>query len=413
MTMTLPDRTDRQLDAGAPFRVLYVLPDLQIGGGQTIVLNGVRHLDRREFDPVVSYLLEADEMAPAFTEAGCPPRRVPYARGRGLVTIAALARLMRREHIDLVHVQSDLDRQYAQLAALVTGVPVVGQLHAMWVHFGPRLPENPTRLRRARANALAFIRDTVERRTVRHYEADSVDVQNLFTPLVDVPITVTRQAVPVDAYDRAARAGARDRVRAELGIGDRPMLINVSRLVEGKGQEHLVAMLALVHPRHPDAVLVLVGDGDRRPDIERRIHQAGLDDHVHVLGNRFDIPDLLTAADLFVFGSESEGFGLVALEAMAAGKAVVAFRLPALEEFVASGDTGYLLDLRDVSGMARRVVELLDAPEKADAMGARGRAVVEQRFNPEATSESFERAYRAVLAGTTPRGARETTAKER
>jgi glycosyltransferase involved in cell wall biosynthesis len=413
MTMTLPERADEHTGAGAPFRVLYVLPDLQIGGGQTIVLNGVRHLDRREFDPVVCYLLEADEMAPAFTAAGCPPRRVPYNPRRGLLTVAGLARLIRREHIDLVHVQSDLDRNYAQLAALLTGVPVVGQLHAMWVHFGPRLPEHPTRLRRVRANALAFVRDHVERRTVRHYEADSVDVQNLFTPLVDVPITVTRQAIPVAAYDEAARSGARDRVRAELGIGDVPMLINVSRLVEGKGQEHLVAVLALVHHRHPDAVLVLVGDGDRRPDVERRIHQAGLDEHVRLVGNRFDIPDLLTAADLFVFGSESEGFGLVALEAMAAGKAVVAFRLPALEEFVASGDTGYLLELRDISGMARKVVELLDAPRDAAAMGARGRAVVEQRFNPEATSESFERAYRAVLAGSTPRAARATSAKER
>lgn len=401
MTLLAPSTTE--MPTGTPFRVLYVLPDLQIGGGQTIVLNGVRHLDRSQFEPVVAYLLDGDEMAPAFRDAGCPPVHVPYRRRQGLRTVAELVRLIRREQIDLVHVQSPLDRTYGQIAALITGTPVVGQLHAMFVHFGPNLPERPSAMRRLRASLLARVRNSVEARTVKRYEADSADVRDLFTPLVDVPISVTRQAIATDAFDEAMASGARERIRAELGLGDAPVLVNVSRLVEGKGQEHLLAVMDRLRDRHPRAVLVLVGDGDRRAELERETDALGLADRVVFLGNRFDIPDLLVASDVFVFGSESEGFGLVALEAMAASKPVVAFRLSALQEFVDDGTSGHLVDLGDVDAMARHVDELLTDETKAAAMGRAGRRIVDERFHPRATSESFERAYRAVLAGSQPR----------
>jgi glycosyltransferase involved in cell wall biosynthesis len=210
--------------------------------------------------------------------------------------------------------------------------------------------------------------------------------------------------MPTDRFDGAVTGGARARIRAELGVDDdTPVLVNVSRLVDGKGQEHLVQALARLGDAHPTAVLVLVGDGDRRPVIERAIAEEGLGDRVRLLGNRFDIADLLVASDVFVFGSETEGFGMVALEAMAAAKPVVAFRLPALQEFVEHGCTGFLVDLFDVDALAASIDELLTDPDRALAMGAAGRRVVDDRFPPTNTTASYEHAYRAVLRSTTPR----------
>ncbi len=397
MTAEVRSPTATTTPTAAPWRVLHVLPDLQIGGGQTIVLNGVRRADRRVWQPYVCQLLDADEMAPSFREAGCPPMAVHHRRGLGAVTVAKLARLIRALHIDLVHVHSPLDRLYGLPAALVTGTPAVAQLHAMWVHFGPNLPEDPNRLQTARAHSLAWVRNRLERRTVRRYGADSANVKALFEPLVDVGIDVTGQAIPIDAFDDAAAAGARARVRSELEVGEGPVLVNVSRLVEGKCQEHLIDLLPGLAPDHPDAVLVLVGDGDRRAALEARAREVGVADQVRFLGNRFDIPALLTAADVFTFSSESEGFGLVALEAMAASLPVIAYRLPALQEFVADGTTGRLVDLGDRAGFAAAVRAVLDDPSVGSRMGREGRRVVEERFHPGATADSFEALYRAVL----------------
>jgi glycosyltransferase involved in cell wall biosynthesis len=409
MTTTLFPRAAQALAASmvsVPYRVLHILPDLQIGGGQRIVLNGITHVDRNRFVPAVVYLLEGDEMAPAFTAAGCPPLRIPHERRRGLLTVARLARLIRRDDVDLVYVHSGVDRTYGQLAALLTGVPVVGQLHSRWVHLGPMYPDDPTALQRARARLLGAVRDAVERRTVRHYGADSDDVRELFLPLVHAPISVTKQAVPIDAFDEAVATGARQRIRAELGVGDGPVLVNVSRLVPGKGQEHLVAAMAKLAGAYPDVVLVLVGGGERREHVEQLVADAGLVDRVHFLGDRFDVADLLTAADIFVFGSESEGFGLVTMEAMAASQPVVAFALPALREYVVEGATGHLVEVGDVDAMAAAIAALLDDPERAREMGAAGRRVVEERFHPMATAESFEVAYRAALGDAVPRSVR-------
>lgn len=383
------------------WRILHLLPDLQIGGGQTIVLNGLRAADLEHFDPLVGYLLPEDTMAPAFADAGFAPRLIDYRDGRPGRAALKLAAMLRSEHVDLVHVHAEPDRTVGQLAALMARVPVVSHLHGLWVHFGPRRLPDPTLLRRARAAALARVRDRTERRTVRHYLAESVAARELFAPLVDVPITVVEQSMPVAAFDVAAAEGARRQVRDEIGAGDGPVLVNVSRLVDGKGQEHLLAALAILRERHPDVLLVLVGDGDRRPVIEAEAERRGVAGHVRFLGNRFDVPRLLEAADVFVFSSEVESFGMVALEAMAARKPVVAFRLPALEEFVVDGTTGILVPMDDAVAMAGAVDGLLTEPARARRMGEAGRAVVDRRFHARATAESFETAYRSVLEGST------------
>ncbi|MDP8931888.1 MAG: glycosyltransferase, partial [Actinomycetota bacterium] len=378
---------------------LHLLPDLSVGGGQTIVLQHLRHADRTRFEVGVCHLFPEDELGSAFREAGSDPVCLDHRQGREVRTLRRLVGLIRRREVDLLHVHSGPDRKLGQLAALLTGTPVVCHLHASWIHFGPRVPYRDTPLQRLRALAFGRLRDQLERRTVRRYVAGSQEVHDLYAPLLPGQVSLLRQSVAVDTFTAAAGGAESRMLRAELGLQDaEPLLVNVSRLATGKGHGALVAMLTALKRTWPRATLLLVGDGERRPQIEALVASRDLQERVRFLGSRLDVPDLLGLADVFVFASESEGFGLAVLEAMAAGRPVVAFRVPALEEFVENGKTGILVEPQDVEGFVAAIEGLLAARVHASALGAAARRAVAERFPPDALARSLEDVYDEILA---------------
>lgn len=359
------------------------------------MLNHLLHADRSRYDIDVVQLGAEGDLTEAFTEAGSRPEILPP--GGSAHTVAALRNRLRR--VDLAHVHSDVDRKLTQVASLGTGVPVVGHLHAEWIHLGPKLPDTPTPLQRVRGRVTGSVRDAIERHTVAHYVAESADVARLFRPLVRQPITVLRQAIPVDRFEGAAERAEAVGLRAALQPADGPLLVNVSRMVPGKGHLLLLESFAALLASIPTGVLALVGDGPERPAVERRAAELGIEGSVRVLGNRHDVPELLTTADVFVFASESEGFGLAVLEAMAATRPVVAYRLPAIEEFADDGKSALLVDRGDVASFANAVEKVLADPLLGDRLGRAGRAIVESRFPADAVARTFEDVYESVFAG--------------
>jgi glycosyltransferase involved in cell wall biosynthesis len=387
------------VDGDSQARVLHLLPDLAIGGGQTIVLNHLRHADRDRYDVRVAVLEGGGALTGDFTEAtGHAPVEVPFSRARPWASVLPIARLIRRLDIDLLHVHSDVDRKLGHAAAMLTRVPVVGHLHAEWIHLGPKVPDGADRARVAKARAAGWGRDRLERAAVRGYVAESVRVLDLFRPLLRQPITVLDQAIPIDRFvDIGVNRGA---VRDSLGIAaDAPVLICVSRLVPGKGQRRLIELVAQLRPAFPGIQLLLVGGGPLKDELKAGAVALGAGGAIHFLGDRHDVPDLLGAADVFTFGSENEGFGLAVLEAMAASLPVVAMHCVAFEEFVVEGVTGVLVPQDDVDGMAAAVAEILRSPDHGAALGAAGRDTVARRFPPNAVARCFEGVYDEILGG--------------
>lgn len=382
-------------------RILHLLPDLRIGGGQTVVLNHLRHADTDRF-PVLLATLAGDATA----AHGIGPEvevllgrpAIEVGRGGGTARrIAALVRLLHREHIDVLHVHSDVDRRVGQVAALLTRTPVVSHLHAEWVHLGPKRPATPSPWRFLRARLVAGVTDRVERRTVRRYVATSARVRALVAPAVHQPIDVVDHGITQERFGPTATS--RQTTRSELDIApDDPVLVCVARLVPGKGHDVLLDAFAILRATWPDVHLLLVGDGPRRPELEARAERLGVARAVRFLGDRHDVPDLLGGADVFVLASETEGFGLCALEAMAAGLPVVATRCPAFEEFVVDGTTGDLVAPGDARALARTLHDLLLDPQRGDRYGAAGHAVVADRYRPAAVARSLEAAYAQVVA---------------
>jgi glycosyltransferase involved in cell wall biosynthesis len=130
-------------------------------------------------------------------------------------------------------------------------------------------------------------------------------------------ITVLNNAVNIDEFKY--NENIRNSIRAELGIGEQLVLGHIGRFNKQKNHAFLIDVFKAVHDKCPDAILLLVGDGDLRAAIERKVERLKLSDNVLFLGVRSDIPSLMQGMDLFLFPSMFEGLPVVLVEAQAAG----------------------------------------------------------------------------------------------
>jgi phosphatidylinositol alpha-1,6-mannosyltransferase len=208
-----------------------------------------------------------------------------------------------------------------------------------------------------------------------------------------------------DAVFRPGAGG--DEVRAEHGLGDRPVVVCVSRMVARKGQDVLVRALPRIREKVPGAALLLVGDGPHRKRVEQLAERAGVRDDV-VFAGRVPwarTPAYYDAGDVFCMptrtrrgGLEPEALGICYLEAAATGLPVVAGDSGGAPDAVLDGENGYVVPGLDVDAVADRCAELLLDRELARTFGERGRAWVAQAWRWDDLAVRLQR----LLAGLPP-----------
>lgn len=183
-------------------------------------------------------------------------------------------------------------------------------------------------------------------------------------------------------------------LRREMTCGGEGAIVLVpARLTAQKG--HSVLLRAA--PAVAAANFVFAGDGPDRVALAALASQLNLDDRVTFLGWRRDIPELIAAADLVVLPSWYEGLPLAVLEAMAAGRPVIASRIPGIQEIITEGADGVLFEPGDPADLARAIGEVLTDPCKARRLGAAARQTASSRFNAEAMGDQVGQVYAALL----------------
>ena len=185
-------------------------------------------------------------------------------------------------------------------------------------------------------------------------------------------------------------------VRKELGIEEKDFFILfVGRLIKMKGIEYLIRALKDLISQYGNLKLVIVGDGNAREDNERMA--SSIRENVIFAGYRNDVYRFMCAADIVVLPSLCEGCPNVVLEAMACGTPVIASRVGAVPDIIENDETGIIVEPKDVEGLKKALVRLMENRELAKKMGERGRERVEKEFTWDAVCKKLEKFYGEVV----------------
>lgn len=181
-------------------------------------------------------------------------------------------------------------------------------------------------------------------------------------------------------------------VAADPSPTTKPRLLSIARLdatERQKGIDHVLRAIHILRRDYPELTYTIVGDGGDRQRLEAIARSLGIDERVTFAGwqNHFDLPEMYRACDLFVLPSAQEGFGLVFLEAMAAGRAVVATHAGAIPEVVVDRETGWLVDYGDVEGLASAIARLSSDAALRRRMGHAGRNRFLEHFSFEGATD--------------------------
>jgi L-malate glycosyltransferase len=206
-------------------------------------------------------------------------------------------------------------------------------------------------------------------------------------------IRVITNFVDTEKYRRIACDGIRER----FAPAGEKVLVHVSNFRAVKRVPDVIRIFDQVRKRIPSS-LILVGDGPDRSACELLVRELELQDHVKFLGKQQELVPILSAADLFLMPSQSESFGLSALEAMSCGVPVVSTSVGGLPELQVQGETGYIAEIGDVDRMARYAIDLLtnDTRHERFSLAARARAV--EHFDVHRVVLQYEQYYEECLA---------------
>lgn len=240
----------------------------------------------------------------------------------------------------------------------------------------------------------------LERRLARHTDvlvAVSTEVRDSLLELgVGRPEQYRVVPLGFDLSRFLSVEGHRGTFRDHLGVGPRTPLVGVvGRLVPIKN--HVLLLQAMAHL--PDAHLAIVGDGELRHSLEARASASGLADRVHFTGWWPKVPEALSDLDVVALSSRNEGTPVALIEALAAGRPVVATDVGGVRSVVDDGESGFLTSKMDSAEMARKIQQLLDDEVLRCRMGERGRQHVREVFGAERLVEDIRQLYRELEVG--------------
>jgi len=388
-------------------KILRVIARLNMGGPALHVAYLTAGLRERGYDTTLvagSLARGEDSMAFVAEARGVDVVRIDelgreISPLRDLVATLRLARLIRRERPDILHTHTAKAGTVGRVAALLAGrhrPPIVVHTfhgHVLRGYFGP-------------VRSLVF-------RLLERWLAGHTTALIAVSPQVRDDLVALRVAPPerfvvirlgIELGERVAGAGdGRVESRRYLGIPpDRFAVGWIGRMTAVKRTDDVLVAFKRLREDGVEAVLCMVGDGPDRPQLEQRAHELGIVRDTLFLGYQEDVAQFYAAFDALVLPSSIEGTPVSAIEALAAGRPVVATRVGGVPDVVEEGEDGFLVEPGATEELAERLAQLAADPELRERMGRAGRDRVLPRYAVPRLVDDVDRLYLSLLQDARP-----------
>lgn len=377
-----------------PYKILHLVTTLGPGGIERWLLDMLRQVNRERY--AMDFCCKGASVGQLASEAEALGAKVWHNPlhwthiGYGL----RLRRIIQCEEYDLIHNHLTVCAGFPAYIARQVGAPSIASFHSTTfetkrrnqiVHWLRALYARVSirvaaRMSQAVTGCSQGVLDALE----HNYQIDHRIPRRVIYYGVDIP--------------RLADTNQRLQFRCELGVPEQvQIVVHVGRFGIQKNHAGLVRIAQQVLQVKPATCFVLVGEGQLRHNIEEQVKALGLEASFRFLGIRRDVERILTCCDLLLFPSLWEGFGLVALEANAAGIPVVGSDVPGLREAVEDGKTGILCPPDDEPAFVEAVCQLLDDQELRRSLGQNGVERVRTRFSKEKSAQALCQLYDSCL----------------
>ena len=375
-------------------RILYLYEHLEIGGAEQLFLTILKYLNRDKFLPIIYCIGEKGGIGKEIEKLSIQVRSL--GKNTCLCNISilfSLVNILRRERPDVLHTNLFLANIYGRLAAKISGVDtVITSLH------------NPDYSYEDNGRITYKIRKAIDKFTGYFCNSCFIAVSDFVKNDFEKHLGFKNVVVLHNCIDdsRFKKLGVRERTekRQEIGFKDGDViLLNVARLHPQKGHLFLVDLFKIIHEKDKRYKLIIIGNGTLEKELKDKIAFYGLEDSIKLLKDRRDIPELMSACDIFILPSLYEGFGIVIAEAMASGIPIVANDIPTLREIISDKIDGLLVEMKKENSEAitKTICSLVDDQERRFSIIENARLKAAQMFGAKQYIKKLEDIYDNAL----------------
>jgi len=371
--------------------VLFLMIQMGMGGSERLILNLVRHLDRRVFSPSVGWFMGVRPLK-EFEELGVPLFNIPKVKRVDWSAMRQIGRIVADHRIDVINAHHFMSCFYAYYGTkIVNRAKLVYTEHSKsdvlaaagkWKTVGRRLLGS--------CDAVVGVSEPVSRTLESHFRVRRERVHTI------------ENGVDLDLFRKPVEDRARARER--LGFSPREVLIgHVANFRHNKNHLFLIRAFHQIASRRSDITLVLVGQGfagdpeNSEPEITIYLREHGLEGRVRLMGYRPDVHELLGILDVFCLVSYTEGLPLSLIEAMASGLPVVGTDIDGIHGLVEPERSGLLVSPDDVPGLTLALERLIDSESLRQGMGMTSRRLATEKYSLKRCVDDTQRLFLSTL----------------